>query len=315
MKKYILFTIFFLFIMSGCEDEGETAAGTASPTPQPTPIEISMGSLSADSFAYNPSENSLSLWIRKKKSYSMYTLKKDNQWFGPVVSWKAPPNCIYDNFVYGSDGSLYACQKQYSKSTLKKQTLVKLRKNKKVAEIPLRNLPQKEITGISFSGTALALTFDDGNVRFYNIAEGLPLGASNIKGSPGKNMLREYFYFTEEKDSATGETSLIRYDIRTGERERTYPLGTGSAVPASNYRETLYLLLPNGIYIGNTNDSSLLKQLDYSSLALPDRAQITFFQAARDDALYLGFYDSEHIFHLRIVTLSPLCYRDKHTNT
>lgn len=314
MKNYILCTLLFVLLLTGCGDEGQKVAGTAAPTPEAVPSEISMGSLPAGSFAYNPSENSLSLLVCTKKSYSMYTLKKDNQWSGPVSSWKAPKNCIYDNFIYGSDGSLYACRKKYSQNALQKQALVKLRKNNKVTKIPLSKLPQKEITGISFSGTALALTFSDGCVRFYNIAEGMPLGAPDIKGSSGKNMLQEHFYFTEEKNSS-GKISLVRYDIRTGERQKTYPLGTGSFVPASNYRERLYVLLPNGIYTGSTLDNSLFKQLDSSSLKLPERVQITFFQAARDDTLYLGYYDSEQIFHLQIVTLSPLCYTNKHTNT
>lgn len=315
MKKYILCIFFFLFLLTGCENEEPTIAGTATPTPKTVPAEISMGSLSVSNLAYNPAENSLSLWTHNKKTYRMYTLKEDNQWFGPVVSWKAPQNCIYDNFVYGSDGSLYACQKKFSKNVLQNQVLIKLRKNKKVSKIPLTNLPQKEVTDISFSGTALALTFSDGSVRFYNIAEGHALGDSNIKGVSGKNILQEHFFFTEEKNTSTGEVALKSYDIRTGEVQKTYPLGIGNMVPVSNYREKLYLLLPTGIYTGDTKESSLFKQTDYSSLSLPEGARITFFQAARDDTLYVGFYDSKQTFHLRIVTVSPLCYTNKHTKT
>ncbi len=315
MKKYIPCILLFLFLLSGCQNEGQTIAETTAPAPSAAPSEISMGSLSGNYFAYNPLENSLSLWTHTKKTYHMYTLKRNHQWFGPVVSWKAPKNCIYDNFVYGSDGSLYACQKKFYKNTLQNQTLIKLRKNKKVSKIPLSSLPKKEITDISFSGTALALTFCDNSVRFYNIAEGQALGASNIKGCSGKNMLQEHFYFTEEKNATTGEAALISYDIRTGEVQKTYPLGIRNTVPVSNYREKLYLLLPSGIYTGNTKEASLFKQTAFSSLGLPENARITFFQAARDDTLYLGFYDSKQIFHLRIVTLSPLCYTNKHTKT
>lgn len=313
MKQYIVSFLLFLFLLTGCSGKEETIAHIPA-TPAPLPqTEIPMNKFANRTFAYNPSENSLSMWTCKKRTYQMYTLKKDNQWFGPIVSWKAPKNSFYDNFSYGSDGSLYACQKSFRGQTLQSQSLIRLRKNKTVCKIPLVQLPKKEITHISFSGTALALTFADNSVRFYNIAEGQAFGDSHIHGSLGKNILQKYWYITQE--SKEGEMCLKSYDIRTGESQYTFPLGANQTVPFSNYREKLYLLLPGGIYTGSTENAVLQKQVDFSSLNLPSDTNITFFQAARDDTLYLGFYDKEQIYHLRIVTLSPLCYTNRQKTT
>lgn len=311
MKKYITWILLFLLFMTGCGENGQIMSETITPSPSQPPTEICMDDLSDGNIAYNPSENSLSLWTCKERNYQMYTLKKNNEWFGPVVTWKAPKNAIYDNFVYGSDGSLYACRKNYSGHKLEKQCLIRLRKNKKVTSISLTNLPKKEIKDISFSGTALALTFSDYSVRFYNIAEGQAFGDSHIKGCSEKNILQQYWYFTQEREKTSGQMLFKSYDIRTGEAGKSYPLGTSQFVPVSNYREKLYVLLPSGIYTGTPEGTSLSKQMDYSSLSLPENARIACFQAARDDMIYLGYYDEKQIFHLRIVTLSPLCYTDR----
>lgn len=311
MKKYITWILLFLLFMTGCGENGQIMSETITPSPSQPPTEICMNDLSDSNIAYNPSENSLSLWTCKERNYQMYTLKKNNEWFGPVVTWKAPKNTIYDNFVYRSDGSLYACRKNYSGHKLEKQCLIRLRKNKKVTSISLTNLPKKEIKDISFSGTALALTFSDYSVRFYNIAEGQAFGDSHIKGCSGKNILQQHWYFTQEMEKTSGQILFKSYDIRTGEAEKSYPLGTSQFVPISNYREKLYVLLPGGIYTGTPEGTSLSKQMDCSSLSLPENARITCFQAARDDMIYLGYYDEKQIFHLRIVTLSPLCYTDR----
>lgn len=312
MKTYIAIAFAALLILTGCRDEGSTIAEEAAPTPANTAAEIDMEGHTAECFLYNSMENSLSMITKDKHNYSLFVWHGEGGWSAPVTSWKCKKKEALENFVYSTDGTLYACKKQYENKKLIGQTFVKLRKNGTQQTISLKNMNQVgsenyNITDIKFDGTALALTYACGTVKFYNIEEGQALGAASIRGTAGRNMLYDFHYLTETIDQDSQRPSLKDYDIRTGEVTKTFPLGepgqTDMDIQLTNYRDKLYLLSPNGLFSGSCTNSILYKLADRDSLPLPEENRILYFQAARDDMLYLAFLDGSSRVHLYHFTL------------
>ena len=154
----------------------------------------------------------------------------------------------------------------------------------------------------------MAVTYQYGAVKIYNIAERQALGATNITGSANHNIFYELHYLTVAKNNSSQELLLNNYDIRSGEISYSFTLGgngqDSSAFPISNYQNELYLLTPEGIYVGKCDDTTLTRKMDYSNLQLPENHRITYWQAARDKTFYLGYETSDKTFHLRYASLT-----------
>ncbi|MCH5252783.1 MAG: hypothetical protein J1F22_07395 [Lachnospiraceae bacterium] len=282
--------------------------------------EIPLTGFQPETFAYNPANNTLHLIEKKKRIYTIRTLQADNS-FSPVKNWwKLSSHSHLDNFVYNSTGGLYACLKSNRSKGAVKQALVFLTKKNRMKKISLQKINQVPATGpdaarkkkggstrhriqdIKFSGTALALTYHNRAVKFYNIVEGQALGASRITGIPNRNSFYNYQYLSVSPKANKTGGQLTRYDIRTGEISGTVSFGdtknTNKPFYLTNYREQLYLLSDDGLFFGTQEDETLKKAADISELPMSATSQIRFFAAARDDTLYFSCLDDSGRIHL-----------------
>lgn len=332
MKKYILYCITILILLSGCgletssvSSNSDSHSGGNSDDAPYRAEDISLNGHKAGAFAYNPVVNSLALFEKKQNTYTACMLQADNTWTAPVSRWVVGNNQILDNFTYGSSGLLYACRKYYDKKgRLRRQTFVELTRNGKLKPVPLKGLNQTpkstpdtithksaaknrhtenySVQDIRFCGTALALTYANHTVKFYNIAEGQALGCADITGEPDRNSFYDYHYISAVPDSSTRKFLIKNYDIRSGELTHTITLSTEKNTTApyflTNYRERLYLLSADGLFCGSNTENSLTKPESSSISDITSGKKIKYFEAARDDVLYIAYETQEATLHL-----------------
>lgn len=319
MKKWtcmLLFTVFILSTAVGCQKINEEAITTeaeiniSGPAIQSRNIVSSMISLdgiSPDFFAYNMASNSLTLISRSETTYTLYRLRADGSLQDPGIHWRIPDDYSLDNFVYGPDGSFYAVLKYYDKKGKTHGSLVLLQNKGTYKTVELKDLNEipdtkldsyvkkkgkksnRSITDIQFSGTALAITYSNYAVKFYNISEGMPLGDTSITGTAGHNVFYNNLFIT------TGLTygrkgTLNYYDIRNGEKQNSIHMD--DILYVTNYREKLYLLTKDSILEGRTTSTSFSKSVSIQGLSLPSKTQNLELYAAREDKLYLVYRDS-----------------------
>lgn len=321
--RIVTITLFFLLIISsisGCTAEKQTTANRktnkkAACFPQ---LEIDTQLCSADSLLYNPTNDTLSSVNRKKNLYELSTWNQNNGWTTGVASWKIKKNETLDNFSYNTTGALFACLKTYKNKHLQKQDIVRLRGNgdiESLSLIGLKNITMQqksssltEIKDLQCFGTSLAITYQYGAVKIYNIAEKQALGASNITGTGQHSIFYDLHYLTIIKDTSSQEILLYDYDIRSGEVVRSFPLGGNGQdsrdFHLSHYQNQLYLISEKGIFTGPCTESVLTKQLDYQALQLPANHRLTYCQAARDNTVYIGYETPDSTFHLQKYTIS-----------
>ena len=284
---------------------------------------ISLDGLKPFQFAYSSADNKLGMIVREGRNYSLHILGVGHAW-EYVTSWKCEKNQILDTFRYGSDGTLYCMCKEYEKgkdfkpSFLVRQNLVQCKKNGALKIIWLKNLGIKEVCDIQFSGTAFSLTCADRSVKFYNIREKQGLGDDTLRGESGINVFCEYHYFTEKRDSA-GKCLLTDYDIRTGEKVKTFVLGSSDVkneqIRVCNYHKNLFLLTPDGLYGGAYEDIVLPKMAGLEELGISREDEISFFQVARDDILYFVREDKQSGGQLVKADLSELNKAEKNKDS
>lgn len=209
----------------------QTAAKTTAD--KPTSISYCVTSLSDEeesTLIYHPTERVLSQFIRKKNQYIRNIWDEKSGWTTNVESWKIKKSETLEHFSYNTNGALYACKKKWSKGKLVKQSIVCLRNNGNIKNINLIHLNNKKITNeikdIRCNGTSIAITYQYGNVKIYNLLERLAFGGSSISGMPGENIFYDLHYLTIETQKATEEIYLRDYDIRSGEVTHTFPLGS-----------------------------------------------------------------------------------------
>ena len=319
----IIAALFPIFLFSACSED-EPAADTiamATATPQKPCREIPLMSQGAETFAYNPADNTLTMIIQSENSYTAYNLRKDDTWAKKSAPWKTGKNRFLDNFVYGPDGDFYACLGRYTKTGRTRQTLIRLKKNGKTRRIALRDLNQmpktrldtmlrerggsvvQGVTDLRFSGTILSVTYANYGVKFYNIGEGEPLGAASITGQAGRNIFYDYGYLTQSLWNRQETFSLSLYDIRSGELRRTIPVENAVSAGAgqfflSNYLEHFYLLTGDGLYVSSPQAESFRLEKPFDALGIPNENRILYFQAARGGILYLVHQDPSARLHL-----------------
>lgn len=320
MKNWtcFLFTILILSTTVGCQKNNEETITTeaeinvSGPAVQSQNIVSSMISLddiSPDFFAYNMASNSLTLISRFENTYTLYRLRADGSLQNPGIHWRIPDDYTLDNFVYSPSGSFYAVLKNYDKKGKTHGSLVLLQNKGTYKTVPLKGLndipdtkldsyvkkkgkiSDRSITDIQFSGTALAITYSNYAVKFYNISEGMPLGATSITGTSGHNVFYDNLFIT------TGLTygrkgTLNYYDIRNGEKQNSIHID--DILYVTNYREKLYILTKDSILEGRTTSSSFNKSVSIHGLSLPSKTQNLELYAAREDKLYLVYWDSQN---------------------
>jgi hypothetical protein len=255
-------------------------------------------------------ENTICFLEHSGRTYSLYTITAKGTVQKSDSKWRTPSGYILDNFVYGADGAFYAVLKHYNNKSKTIQSFVQLKKDGTYQAIKLKNLNQipktkldssdLSITDIHFSGTALSVLYSNYAVKFYNIAERLPLGDSHITGTAGQAAFyNSVFASTGLTD---GYKSILNfYDIRTGETRNSFSmedLAMGEILLLANYRDSFYLLTKNGLYTGSITDPGFTLVCDTSSLGLPSGGRIHRLYAARDDTLYLVWQDSQAVYHL-----------------
>jgi hypothetical protein len=287
---------------SGADVSGSALSNSSSQTVSATePIDISLGGHKPEQFVYDSVNNSLAMVTCRSRKYTLYSLENDDSTWKKEANWTCSKGELLDTFTYGADGSLYCCRKKYKKGKLKKQAFIKLKKNGTSQVIHLKKLGSAEIKDIQFSGTALALTFADNSVKFYNIAEKEALGSDSIRGQAGKNIFYNYHYITK-KISSSDTAQLTDYDIRSGQADKSFPLEGDSEV--SNYRENIYLLTSEGLYLGLYTDTILSKQADLEELQIPSVKKVIYFQGTRNHVLYYAWKDKESRIFLKKSSVS-----------
>ena len=179
----------------------QTAAKTTAD--KPTSISYCVTSLSDEeesTLIYHPTERVLSQFIRKKNQYIRNIWDEKSGWTTNVESWKIKKSETLEHFSYNTNGALYACKKKWSKSKLVKQSIVCLRNNGNIKNINLIHLNNKqnmdEIKDIRCNGTSIAITYQYGNVKIYNLLERQAFGGSSISGMPGENIFYDLNYLT-----------------------------------------------------------------------------------------------------------------------
>lgn len=281
-------------------------------------IEIDVQNHPSDTLVYDPMNNVLTSITREKDIYNLSTWQKESSWSSGVKSWKVKKNEVLDNFSYNTTGALFACLKSYKKGQLNKQDIVRLRKNGEIQSLSLIDLENtslqrrstsiSEITDLQYSGTSLAITYQYGAVKIYNIAERQALGAENITGTSKHSLFYDLHFITVMKNRTSQEVLLQDFDIRSGEITRSFSLGgngqDSSDFHISSYQDELYLLSAKGIFTGPFTETVLVQQLAYRDLHLPDHHRIVYWQAARDRTLYIGYQTPDNHFHLRHMTLA-----------
>lgn len=312
----LLYVLVSICIFTGCRTKKETMVQkvTSEKKVSYPVVEIDLQNHPADTLIYNPMNNTLSSIQKKKSCYQMSTWQKESGWSTGIALWKIKKNEKLDNFSYNTTGSLFACLKTYKKGQLHKQDIVRLRENGHIQSLSLIGLKCVRLKGKSSSlveisdlqccGTSLAITYQYGAVKIYNIAEKQALGATNITGTNKHNLFYDLHYLTVKKNKSTQEVLLQDYDIRCGEVTHSFPLGgngqDSSDFHLSNYQNELYLVSKKGIFTGLCSETVLTKQLDYQDLQLPNKHHIVYVQAARDKTLYLGYETSDKTYLLHI---------------
>lgn len=267
-------------------------------------------------YTYNAVKNTLCVISHTKNTYRLYSLEVDDCWSRPR-QWKVSPGEELLHFAYDPDGNLYACRKSRHGKKIS-QSLVRLHNNGRITKIMLKDLekvPKTSDTGIShditdirFSGTALAITYRNHAVKFYNIAEGQALGADSVTGTAGQNIFYDLHYLSPGTRAHSNTLRLTYYDIRTGEKEYACNIVSTSrrAIWLANYREKVYLLTSDGLFTGNCSEAAFTKKLSFS---LPAGIHILSLQAARDDIIYFAWMDgsgSPHLTKLNFLKLDSL---------
>lgn len=331
MKKYILYILSVLILMAGCDTKtntvstGNDSTGSSHTNTQKVSVEIPLGSHRAKAFAYNPAENTLTLFERKHNTYYACQLQADNTWATARSCWTVKKDFVLDNFTYSPDGLLYACKKRYhTKGHLIRQSFVRLTGHGKIQSVPMKKLnqtpkaapntssPKKngiaEVLDIKFSGTALAFTYKNHAVKFYNIAEGQALGSAGIHGEAGLNAFYNCHYICAASDSNTRKNTLGNYDIRSGDLAHsiTFAGDKNRTMPyfLKNYRDKLYLLCEDGLFCGTYTGNSLQKRTDLSFPDISSAPRLKYFEAARDDILYIVYQDDNANLHLYRLSVS-----------
>lgn len=334
MKLYRTGFILFLFAfvtLCGCQTRiRETAASgsissdqtnkndTANSSLDPSVSEIPFPDSPPDYAAYNMASNTLSLLWKQKNRYTLRKLLPDGTIHDEMRAWTVPEGYLLDCFVYGSDGSLYAVKKHYDTNGKTRQTLVRCQKNGTIKNAGLKALNQTKktifdsyrtkkkrhmnhsITDICFSGTALAITYSNYSVKFYNIREGIALGANTLTGAAGFNAFSDHIFISTGL-SVDYPCTLGYYDIRTGEKIRSVP--AADILSLTNYRKNLYLLSKDGLYKGSADSGNFTCIWDYRSLSLPDNMRNCRLFAAREDILFLMYPDAQNDKHLYRIQL------------
>lgn len=283
-----------------------------------TSITIPVNTDSGIQLIYDPVDNVLSQIQLEKHTYTRSSWQPEKGWTTDVEKWKTKKNCTLDNFSYNTDGVLYACQKERKKGKLISQSLVRLQSNGKIKNVTLKDINRlstspasnkqiPEITDIQCCGTSIALTYRYGSVKIYNLAEGQALGASNLTGTPGKNVFHDLHYLSIGTQKKNHNILLRDYDIRSGEIIRSFPLGGAGQNTAdyylTNYQNNLYLLTNRGLFDGQCTESTLTLILRHSDLKLPQKSRIKYLQASRNNTLYLGCITDSGDYLLRFITL------------
>lgn len=319
-------------IVSGCT--GKTDSGEKNPeskgeqkeeqTISYTSVTIPIDDQNNETLVYHPADNVLSQIIQKDRTYTLLTWQEETGWSTSVENWKLKKHYTLDHFTYNTNGTLYACRKKRKKGKLVQQTLVRLRSNGRIQKVRLTDLNKlsspssshelPEITDIQCCGTSIAITYQYGTVKIYNLAEGQALGASTITGTPGKNTFYNLHYLSLMTQKSSQTILLRDYDIRSGEITRSFPLGgagqTVSDYHITSYQDDLYVLTGRGLFIGQCSESTLTEVLSYSDLKLPERSRVIYFQAGRDASLYLGYETEEKDLELRLIyTPDPVTER------
>lgn len=320
MKNWTCIFLFVILIFStivGCQEKStevittEAETSVSGPSVQRRNIVsslIPLDNVAPDFFAYNMATNSLTLISRFENTYTLYRLRADGSLQNPGISWHIPTEHTLDNFVYGPNGSFYAVLKSYDKKGKTHGSLVLLQNSGAYKTIPLKGLNEipetkldsyvkkkgrkndRSITDIQFSGTALAITYSNYAVKFYNISEGMPLGDTGITGTSGHNVFYDNLFIT------TGLTygrkgTLNYYDIRNGEKQNSIDMD--DILYVTNYREKLYILTKDSIWEGRTTSTSFQKSVSISGLSLPSKTQNLELYAAREDKLYLVYQNNQ----------------------
>ena len=326
----MIFTALPIFFFTACtQEEVVTETVTrATAAPEKTYTEIPLTPPDTEALAYNPADNTLTLISRKEASYTAFTLKKNGTWAPQPSRWKIKQGYFLDNFVYGADGRFYACLKHYTKKGYTRQSLVRLKGRGKIQTVHLKGLNQvpstrldssikkrggaatHNITDIKFCGTALAITYSNYAVKFYNIEEGEALGASSITGQAGQNIFYDYGYLSESLWDNRKPLSFSLYDIRSGELRRTISLDASSDAFStrefylSNVQDKFYLLTKGGLYICSPNAGSFQLAENFNALGISEKNRILYFQAAKKRIFYILHQDADAKLHLTRFSLS-----------
>ena len=265
--------------------------------------------ISIREFFYNPAKNTICLMSQSENNYQLYLLGVDNVW-SPSSLWKVSSKDDLIHFVYSNDGKLYACMRTTQNKHIS-QNLVHLKKDGTVSRIPLRALEKvpkvsgqtsNTITDFQFSGTVLAVTYQNSAVKFYNIEEGHALGAPSIRGQEQQNIFYKYHYLSCA-NTKTSSLLLKDYDIRTGEQNHTITLAddadsNNKKFFLDNYREKVWLLSGDGIFAVKYTDSHFQRVLSWEELSLPEIHSVREFLSTRDNVLYASYLDDETVTHL-----------------
>lgn len=283
-----------------------------------TSVTIPMDKDSQKTLVYNPVDHVLTQIRHKGQTYIRSTWQPEKGWTSNLDSWKLKKHETLENFTYNTNGALYACRKKWKRGALTSQTLVHLRSHGKINQVRLTKLNQlssegtsshkiPEIMDLQCSGTSIAITYQYGAVKIYNLAEGQALGASFITGTPGKNIFYNLHYITIQQPENKNDILLRDYDIRSGEITHSFPLGgpdqDSSVFHVSSCRDDLYVLTSRGLFGGQCSDTSLIRLLAYNDLKLPEQSHVTYLQADGDNSLFWGFQTKEGDFVLRHITL------------
>ena len=302
MRRTCFLILIILSTVVGCQDKlDESVTTEAEIRTRLVSSQISLGNVSPEFFAYNMASNSLTIISRSENLYKIYRLDGNKNIQDPDIHWRIPKDYSLDNFAHSPDGSLYAVLKHYDKKGKTRQSIVLLQNNGSYRNISLKGLndipntkmdsyikkkdkkSDRSITDMRFYGTALAVTYSNYAVKFYNISEGMPLGDTGITGAPGRNIFYEHYFITTGLTYGH-EDILHYYDIRNGEKLNSVRLEKLLCV--SNYRGKIYLLTEDNILSGSIDSNEFQTTVSIRGLDLPSRTDIELF-ATREDGLYL----------------------------
>lgn len=326
MKKWTsLFLLICVILSTGCQNSQEKSVPTEAEFKIPKPSEnqtvisseIPLHDILPEFLAYNMADNSLSLICRLENEYTLYYLYADSI-HSPNIHWHIPKGYTLDNFVYGTDGSFYAVLKHYDKKGNTCQTVVSLKKNGTYKTVPLKDINKvpdtkmdsylkkkkkksdHSITDIQFSGTALAITYSNYAVKFYNISEGMPLGDNGITGTPGQNVFYEHLFIMT--GLTYGRQDVLNYiDIRNGEKQNSIEID--DILYVTNYREKLYILTKDRILHNQAATKTFREAANIHGLTLPQKTQNLKLFATRNDILYLFVQNHKGTPHLYRIPL------------